>query len=505
MDPPVFFGSALLVIVLTSFGGGWSETAERIFGALQSFIATRLGWLYVLIVTALLVFVIVLACSRFGRVRLGPDDAQPEFGRLSWIAMLFAAGMGVGLVFFGVAEPLTHWDRPPTGGEPRTDAAVVESLRFSFFHWGLHPWAIYATLAVALALMHFRYGLPLAPRSLLHPLLGERIHGPIGKGVDIICTVGTLIGVAASLGLGALQINAGIERIGWGAYDRAVQLTIIGVITFTATISVVSGIQYGIRRLSQLNLGLCSLLCLWVFIAGPTFFVLDLFVTGLGRYFQELVRTSLWIAPIRPESEAWQRDWTLSYWGWWLAWSPFVGVFLARISKGRTVRELVLTALTVPTVGSFFWMSVFGGTGLAIARESFGSADGDAFTTSILERPAIALHALLEQLPFGAVTGVLATLLTVVFFVTSSDSGSLVDDMVTSGGDPNPPRAQRVFWAVSEGAMAAGLLVTDGIDALRAAAVTVGLPMALLLLVTAWAMWRGLGRREGRAPDAGGG
>jgi len=505
MEPWVFFGSAATVVAFVTFGARWTAAAQSLFERVQAFIATWFGWFYALAVTGFLVFVVVLGLGRYGRVRLGGDDERPEFSTPSWFAMLFGAGMGTGLVFFGVAEPVMHWDGPPLPGiEARSDAALVEAVRLTFFHWGLHPWAIYIVMAIGLALLHFRYGLPLAPRSLLWPLIGERIHGPIGRVVDIACTVGTLIGVAASLGLGAMQVNTGLVRLGFADYDRTVQLAIIGTITAVATVSVVSGIHRGIRRLSQLNLVLASCLCVFALLAGPTRFLLGLGVTALGAYLGELVPTSLWIAPVRDAAESWQRDWTLSYWGWWLAWCPFVGVFVARVSRGRTIRELVLGVLLAPTLASFVWMSVFGGCGLAVSNGGLGLGAGDPeFVESVTTTPALALHALLERLPFGTVTGVVATLLTVVFFITSSDSGSLVDDMVTSGGDPDPPRAQRVFWALSEGAMAAVLLVTDGIDALRTAAVAVGLPMALLLIVTAVALMKILRRREGtRRRDA---
>ncbi|MBK5929807.1 choline transporter [Halochromatium salexigens] len=398
--------------------------------------------------------------------------------------MMFSAGMGTGLVFWGVAEPVMHWSDPPF--PPAAEGGPVrEALRLSFFHWGLHPWAIYIVFGLSIAYFHFRHELPLAPRSLLYPLIGKRIFGPIGHAIDILATVGTLFGVATSLGLGAIQINAGLGRLSGVPQAESAQVAIIAVITVIATISVVTGVHRGIRLLSRLNLGLAGVLLLFVLIAGPTVYLIKLFISATGTYLQAFVSQSLWL-DLRPDSQ-WQFDWTLFYWSWWISWSPFVGVFVARISRGRTIGEFILAVLFVPVLITFFWLTVFGGTGL------HGTIFGESGIETVVQQNASAgLYAMLDQLPLQTFTLILATLMVVVFFVTSSDSGSLVDDMVTSGGHPHPPKAQRIFWAVAEGTVAATLLLSGGLQALRTASLTSGLPMTAFLLIACWGLLKAL-------------
>jgi choline/glycine/proline betaine transport protein len=483
MEPAVFLGAAALVVAFVLFGALYSDTAAATFSALQTFIVGTFGWFYILCASFLLLFVLWLMFSRYGRIRLGGDGSKPEFGYFAWFTMLFSAGMGTGLVFWGVAEPMNHYLSPPFG-EGSSPAALGEAMRISFFHWGLHPWAIYIVFGLSLAYFHFRHELPLAPRSLLYPLIGKRIHGPIGHVVDILATVGTLFGVATSLGFGAMQINTGLGELADVPHNARVQVLIIAVVTAIATISVVSGLHRGIQRLSQANILLAALLLLFVFVAGPTVYLLEIFATSLGKYLQNIVHSSLWM-DLRRDSD-WQANWTLFYWSWWISWSPFVGVFVARISKGRTVREFVISVLLVPSIATFLWFSVFGGTGLYLQTTAGGLAE------PVTQNAALALHTMLGYLPWETVTTVLATLLILIFFVTSSDSGSFVDDMVTSGGHPDPPRIQRVFWALAEGAVAAVLLLAGGLQALRTASLTSGLPMAMLLLATAYGLFRSL-------------
>ena len=487
MNPPVWLGSAAIVVAFVLGGSLFSERAKAAFTAVQTAIVENLGWFYVLAATAILVFVVALLFSRFGQLRLGPDDAEPEFSYGGWLAMLFSAGMGTGLVFWGVAEPLSHYVQPPLA-EPRSAEALGQALQITFFHWGFHPWAIYTLFALAIGYFHFRLGLPLAPRSMLYPILGERIHGWIGHVVDILCTVGTLFGVATSLGLGAQQINVGLARFAPVPESSVwLQVGIIAGITAIATTSVVLGVEKGVQRLSSFNMLLGLGVLLFVLVTGPTVFIFDRFASGLGRYLQQL---PYWSLRINPEPGAtWQRDWTLFYWSWWISWSPFVGIFVARISYGRTIRQIVLNVLFVPTLVTFFWLAVVGGTGLHLEFiQDAGIAE------AIRETPAIGLHRMLEALPLDAITAVIATLLIVIFFITSSDSGSLVDDMVTSGGHPHPPKAQRIFWAVSEGTVAATLLYAGGLQALRTASLQSGLPMAVLLLASAVGLYRALDR-----------
>jgi choline/glycine/proline betaine transport protein len=494
MSPPVFFGSAAAVVGFCIFGGIYTETASQSFSWLQENISRTFGWYYALSATAFVIFSFWLMVSPYGRLRLGPPDARPEFGYPAWFAMLFSAGMGTGLVFWAVAEPLYHYAEP-LFAQGNTPEAAREAMRYTFFHWGLHPWAIYILFGVAIAYFHFRHDLPLAPRSILHPLMGQRIYGPIGHGVDILCTVGTLLGVSTSLGLGAMQINSGVAQFFDVRQATSVQVAIIALITLVATISVVSGIKAGIRRLSMLNIALAFVLMMFVLLVGSTVYILETFVGSLGTYIQKLPMMSLWVDFTRDTD--WQVDWTLFYWGWWISWSPFVGVFVARISRGRTIREFVLSVMLVPTLATFVWLSVFGGS--ALNMEIFGEGELGAL---VQENLALSLHALLRELPLASISMVWATLVITIFFITSSDSGSLVDDMVTSGGHPDPPRAQRVFWAVSEGAVAATLLVVGGLRAIQDASISLGFFMSILLVLIAFSLHRAL-TRERRLAGAG--
>ncbi|MBS3803583.1 MAG: BCCT family transporter [Oleiphilaceae bacterium] len=484
MEPWVFLPAGFLAIVFVAFSGLFTDTASSLFGSLQSGIVRHFGWFYIFTATALLIAVISLGCSRFGKIRLGGENTRPEFGNLTWFAMLLSAGMGIGIVFFGAAEPLEHFMSPP-GAEGGQQDSIREAMRYTFFHWGLHPWAIYCAIALPLAYFHFRKGLPLAPRSLLYPILGDRIHGGIGHAVDTLAVLGTLFGVATSLGLGAMQINAGLGKLFGMPQGIGPQLLLITGITAMATISVVTGLHKGIRFLSQFNIGLLVFIFAFVLVFGPTVFVLEVFLDGLGYYLQKLPLTSLESNP--GSHGGWQASWTLFYWSWWIAWAPFVGVFVARISKGRSIREFVFTALLVPSLGGFLWFAVIGGTG--IHMELYEGAD---IAAQVQENHALSLYLILESLPLVPVMWLLATLLTVIFFVTSSDSGSLVNDMISSGGHRHPPRAQRLFWAITEGIVAAVLLYAGGLQALQTASLTTGLPMAVFLLVAVWGLFRSL-------------
>lgn len=480
MEPTTWFGSAGLVIAFCFYGGLFTEHAADAFTAAQAFIADQFGWFYILSVSFFLGFVIWLYFSPYGRIRLGADDEEPEFGYFSWFTMLFSAGMGIGLVFWGIAEPIMHYQSPPLA-EPESPAALAESMKFTFFHWGFHPWSVYIIFALGVGYYHFRHGLPLAPRSLLYPVLGERFRGMAGHLTDILCTVGTLFGVATSLGMGAMQINTGISAYFEIPIGTTAQIWIIVLITLVATASVVSGIHKGIRILSEFNVILGSLVLLFVILAGPTVFQLKLLTNTLGDYLSSLIQLSLWID--LSEKAAWQKGWTIFYWGWWISWSPFVGIFIARISKGRTVREFVLNVFLAPTAVTFLWLAVFGGTGLHL--EAFGAG---GIAEAVSDNVALSLVAVFSRLPFASLMPAVVTLLVITFFITSSDSGSLVNDMVTSGGHPDPPTVQRVFWALSEGAVAGVLLYTGGLSALQTASITSGLPLTVLILFACYGL-----------------
>jgi choline/glycine/proline betaine transport protein len=484
MEPAVFFSSALLVVGFCLFGGLFTDTAATVFAGLQAAIINAFGWFYALVVTVLLAACLWLALGRFAHVKLGRDDSRPEFGYLAWFAMLFSAGMGTGIVFWGVAEPLYHYGSPPSG-ESGTPQAARLAMQYAFFHWGLHAWAIYALFGVALAYFHFRVDKPLAPRSVFYPLLGGWADRWPGHAVDTLCTVGTLLGVATSLGLGAMQLNSGLATFTGIPVGTAIQVLIIALITTIALVSVVSGIHAGIRRLSVINLAMSGGLLLFVLLAGPTVYLLETFVGSLGLYLQKLPLMSLWVD--FSHEDDWQANWTFFYWGWWISWSPFVGVFVARISRGRSIREFMASVLLVPSLGTFFWMAVFGGS--ALHEQMHGSGE---LLAVVQDDVAVSLHALLETLPLSSLSLVFASLVIVVFFVTSSDSGSLVDDMVTSGGHPNPPRAQRVFWATAEGAVAATLLIVGGLTAIQHASIAMGFLMSFVLLAAGLSLARHL-------------
>jgi choline/glycine/proline betaine transport protein len=489
--PPVFWASAGLVALFVVATSVWPSTARAHFSALLRFITTQFGWLFILAVAAFVVVSVVLASSRFGTLRLGPDDAEPEFSRLTWFAMLFAAGMGIGLVFFGVAEPMTHLGAP-LEARPGTTAAAQEAMVLTFFHWGLHAWAVYAVVGLALAYTCFRRGRPLAPRWTLEPLLGEWTQRWPGLTVDVLAVFGTLFGLATSLGLGAMQVNAGLaELFGIPAGSISTQLIIIAVITALATASVVTGLHAGVRRLSEANMLLAALLLVFVFLAGPSAFLLDAFVDNLGYYLEGLIFRSFWRNAWRGP-EDWQASWTLFYWAWWISWAPFVGTFIARISRGRTIREFVLGVLLVPTLLTFVWLTVFGDTALWLQLRA-----GVDVVGAVAADESTAIYVVLRELPGGAVACFATTLVVVLFFVTSSDSGSLVVDMLTSDGDPDPPVRRRVFWAVSEGVVAAVLLAVGGLESLRAAAIATGLPFCLVIVAMIAALTLAL-RRESR-------
>lgn len=483
---PVVFGVSTVLIVIFSAAAMWRpRRMEAVFTAVQAAIVENAGWFYILAVDAVLVFVVFLLFSRYGHVRLGGDDEKPAFPYITWLSMLFSAGMGIGLLFWSVAEPISHLVEPPRGLPPMTPEAAAQAMKFTFFHWGLHAWGIYAVVGVSLAYFGYRRGLPLTIRSAFHPLLGDRIHGMPGHVIDILAVLATIFGVATSLGFGVLQINAGLDKIAELHQTEGVQLTLIALITLVATISVVTGVRRGIRRLSELNLLLAGVFLLFCFLAGPTVGILQSLIQTTGAYISQLPRLSTWTDAYA--QTGWQNGWTIFYWGWWIAWSPFVGMFIARISRGRTIREFIGGVLLVPASLTFVWLSVFGGAALR-----FELAGDHSIGESARENVALSLFVFLEHLPLAGITSGLAVLIVLLFFITSSDSGSLVVDMITSGGNPNPPVWQRIFWAVMEGLVAAALLITGGLAALQTASITLGLPFAVVLLFMVAGLYKAL-------------
>ena len=485
MNPPVFLLSAILTLAFVAFTMVFTETAGSLFSAMQAWISESAGWFYVLAVAGFIVFVLALALSSYGHIKLGPDHSEPDYSYGSWFAMLFSAGMGIGLMFFGVAEPVMHYVSPPVG-EPETVEAARQSMRITFFHWGLHAWAIYAVVALSLAYFAFRQELPLTIRSALYPLIGERIHGPIGHAVDIFAVLGTIFGVATSLGFGVMQINSGLTYLFDVPNTLTVQVILIVVITAIATLSVALGLDAGIRRLSWLNMILAIGLLAFVLVTGPTIHLLQTVVQNTGNYLSSLFHMTFNLYAYEPTS--WIGGWTLFYWGWWIAWAPFVGMFIARISRGRTIREFMFGVLLVPVGFTFMWMTFFGNTALnMIMVQGIGElADYVAADTSV------ALFQFLEHLPLSSLTALIATLLVITFFVTSSDSGSLVVDILTSGGVDASHTWQRIFWAVVEGVVAAALLVAGGLAALQTATIASALPFTIVMIFMSWGLLRAL-------------
>lgn len=481
---PVFWPAAGLILFFITITLIIGKPMAEVFDTVQTSISDYAGWFLILCVNVFLIFVLYLAFSHTGNIRLGGKDAKPEFSTLAWFSMLFSAGMGIGILFWSVAEPLYHFHSPPFG-EGDTVEAARTAMNMTFLHWGLHAWGIYALVGAALAFFAFNRNLPLTIRSVFYPLLGDRIHGPIGNTIDVIAVVATLFGLATSLGLGVQQVNAGLDYLFGIEVSVTTQVILIILITFAATTSVVLGIDKGVKVLSELNIRLAGIFLIFIIALGPTLYIFDGFVQNIGNYMQNMLRLGFWTENY--QQTHWQNSWTVFYWAWWISWSPFVGMFIARISRGRTVRQFVLGVLVIPSLLTFLWLSAFGGSGIYLELEGIAEI-GNA----VQENVATALFVLLEQFPFSFISSLVGVVLVVFFFVTSSDSGSLVVDSITSGGKLDAPVGQRIFWANAEGAVAAVLLLGGGLTALQTAAIITGLPFAFVLLIMCYSLYRGL-------------
>lgn len=483
---PVFIPSIIVITLLVAGTVADPKLAGEAFSSTLAFITNDFGWFYMLAVALFLIFIVVVAISPWGKIKLGPDHAEPEYSFSAWFAMLFSAGYGIALLFFGVAEPVLHYAQPPVG-DPRTVAAAREAMQITFFHWGFHIWAIYGLVGLVLAYFGFRHGLPLSMRSALYPLVGDRIYGPIGHTVDVFAVLGTMFGIATTLGLSVAQLNAGLNYL-WPSVpvNITVQIISIALITSLATLSVVAGMDAGIKRLSQLNMLLAITLMLFVFAVGPTVFILKTFMQNTGSYLSNIVERSFSLEAYT--GGKWIGNWTLFIFGWTIAWAPFVGLFIAKISRGRTIRQFVLGVMVVPTLFTFFWFSVFGDTALhAIMMDGYTH-----LIDQVEQNKAIALFKLFEHLPLASITSFLTIILIVTFFVTSADSGALVVDSLASGGAMHTPVWQRIFWASAQGVLAAVLLLAGGLSALQTASITSALPFAIIMLISAVGLWRAL-------------
>lgn len=500
---PVFLISGLSIVAFVAYALAFPAQAEEFFGWLRPALTSNFDWFFLLSANVFVIFCLLLIVTPLGSVRLGGADAQPDYGYPGWFSMLFAAGMGIGLMFFGVLEPAyyfgTPWGDAPLGVvRPFTEDGVLiqenvaEARRMALaatsYHWALHPWAIYAVVALALALFSYNKGLPLSIRSAFYPILGERVWGWWGHIIDTLAVFATLFGLATSLGVGAQQANAGLDHIYGIPSNITVQVILIIAITAIALISVLRGLDGGVKVLSEINMVVAALLLFFVLFAAGAGTILSEFVAGLGAYGQEIFALS---NPFGREDTGYMQGWTAFYWAWWISWSPFVGMFIARVSRGRTVREFLVCVLIIPSLVCVLWMATFGGSAI---NDMIANPETSAVKANVIDayKPELSLFAMLESLPMASITSTIGIVLVIVFFVTSSDSGSLVIDTITAGGKIDAPVPQRVFWCTFEGLVAIALLIGGGLTSLQAMVISTGLPFTVILLLMCWAILRGL-------------
>ena len=485
----VFYISLTIVAFFVLWGILSPANLTKTADILLSIVIEKFGWFYLLTTFSILVFSVYLAFSKYGKIRLGSQEDRPEYSNTSWFAMLLSAGMGIGLVFWGVAEPIQHYINPPLGIEGSTPEAALTAMRFAFFHWGLHPWAIYTIIGLCLAYFNFRKGFSNLISSTFYPLLKEKVNGPLGHIIDILSIIATSFGIATSLGLGALQINGGLHAVFGLSNQLTVQIIIISIVTVLYLLSAITGLDRGIKLLSNINIGIAIGLLLFVLFLGPTSSIFDTFTTTLGGYIQNIIQMSLRLTPFT--QGVWIGEWTLFYWSWWIAWAPFVGMFIARVSKGRTIKEFVFGVLLAPSLFSFLWFSVFGGTALNLV------INGQQGITKAVEADITsALFITLRKLPLSTVVCLLATLLIITFFITSADSATFVLGMLSSKGDLNPKNRIKIIWGVLQSAIAIILLLSGGLQGLQTMAIITALPFAVILAIMCFSFIKAL-RNEG--------
>lgn len=485
LNKSVFYPAALVISVIILATVLFPSTAADTFRHVQAAIVDNGGWFYVLSVATILVVVCYLCVSNHGNVKLGPDHASPDYKFTTWLSMLFAAGMGIGLMFFGVAEPLMHYLSPPTAEVGSLEAAK-EAMKITFFHWGLHAWAIYAIVALILAYFCYRQGLPLTLRSGLHPIIGDKIYSWRGDMIDIFAAVSTVFGVATSLGLGATQVNSGLNYLFELEVSTTSQVVIMAAITALAAVSVATGLDKGIKILSETNMLLAVALLLLIFVLGPTVFLLQAYIQNIGAYLSDIVMNTFNLFAY--EKKSWIGGWTIFYWGWWLAWAPFVGIFIARISKGRTIREFIIGVMLIPTAFTFLWMTVFGNSAISLVVDQGMSNLGEM----VSQNSAVALFVFLESFPWSQALTFLSVIMIVIFFVTSCDSGAMVIDMLCSNGQNDTPLWQRLFWAIGVGVVAIILSLAGGLTALQTMTIASALPFTIVLLLAIIGLMRAL-------------
>ncbi|MFD1863369.1 glycine betaine uptake BCCT transporter [Planococcus chinensis] len=472
----VFWIALALVVLAVAYGAMAPDSFAEVTGNIEGFLTTSFGWYYLLIVSVMVLFCLFFLISPMGQIRLGKDTDKPEFSYGTWIAMLFSAGMGIGLVFWGAAEPLSHFAIDPATAEPGSVEAFRESMRFTFFHWGIHAWAIYAVVALSLAYFQFRKGEPGLISATLKPLFGDKMNGPLGVLVDVIAVFATAVGVATTLGFGTIQINEGLAFLidDIPGDNFTVQLIIIAVITVLFMISAWSGLSKGIKYLSNTNMVLAIALLVLVIILGPTLLILNMFTDSLGSYFQNIVQMSFRSAPVNGENRAWIDGWTIFYWAWWISWSPFVGIFIARVSRGRTVREFLIGVLLIPTFLSFIWFAAFGSTAMDVQQSG---TDLTGLLTSEV------LFGVFNELPWGILLSVVAVMLIITFFITSADSATFVLGMQSTNGSLNPANSVKLTWGIAQSLIAVILLSAGGLDALQTALIVAAFPFSFIMLM----------------------
>ncbi|MFC4025763.1 BCCT family transporter [Oceanobacillus longus] len=479
----VFTYASILVGILVLLGAIFPDQFGKTSGAIGSWVTETFGWYYMTIFTLILFFCIFLGFSPIGKLKLGKPNDKPEFNTLSWLAMLFSAGMGIGLVFYGSSEPISHYLAPPTA-DPETRAALAEAMRSTFLHYGFHPWAVYGIVALALAYSQFRKGEVGLISKTLRPILGDRVDGPIGNIVDVLSVFATIIGVAVSLGIGAMQINGGLNYLFGIPNNQLVQGIIIAVVTVLFLYSAWSGLSKGIQYLSNLNMILAGLLFVAILILGPTLFILNMMTSATGDYFNTLIFNSLDVAPLNEQKHEWMQSWTIYYWGWWMSWSPFVGIFIARISQGRSIREFIFAVLLVPTFVSIFWFSAFGLTGIEVGQNAPILFDMP---------PETQLFGIFNELPMSIILSIITLTLISSFFITSADSATFVLGMQTAFGTLNPASFIKVVWGLSLSAIAYILLLAggeSGLNALQSAAIISALPFSVVVILMAIAFYK---------------
>ncbi|MGQ4668393.1 glycine betaine uptake BCCT transporter [Metabacillus halosaccharovorans] len=483
----VFWITVAIVLAAVIFGVSAPESFEEATGNLQAFLTSAFGWYYLILVTIIVVFCVFLIFSPVGAIKLGKPDEKPEFSKGSWFAMLFSAGMGIGLVFWGAAEPLSHFMDPPLA-EGGTATAHKEAMRYTFFHWGIHAWAIYAIVALSLAYFQFRKDEPGLISATLKPVLGKRVEGPLGTVIDVLAVFATVVGVATTLGFGAAQINGGLSLL-WGVpINFTVQLIIVVIVTVLFMISAWSGLGKGIKYLSNANMVLAIALFVLMFIAGPTILILNMFTDTLGGYIQNIVQMSFRIAPLNEEHRSWINGWTIFYWAWWISWSPFVGIFIARVSRGRTIREFIIGVLLLPALVSFIWFAVFGTS--AIEVQNAGNIDLTSFATEEV------LFAIFSEMPWSTLLSIVAITLICTFFITSADSATFVLGMQTTYGSLTPPNSVKLTWGVAQSTVALILLYSGGLQALQNSLIAAAFPFSIIIVLMMISLYRSLTKEK---------